>query len=75
MSAPKGSVAHQIEMAVVRETLRKAIVPPDTVAPDLDDDDGVDGIHRFTCDECNGSGREWEGWPCDACAGTGYLDV
>ena len=27
--APKGSVAHQIEMAVVRETLRKAVIPPE----------------------------------------------
>jgi len=45
---------------------------PDEFEPE---DDGVDGVHRFTCDECNGSGREWEGWPCGECDGTGYLDV
>lgn len=26
------------------------------------------------CPECNGSGREWEGWSCDCCGGTGRID-
>lgn len=30
MSAIKGSIAHQIEMAVVRETLRNVVVPAAT---------------------------------------------
>lgn len=69
LTPAKGSIAHQIDMAVVRAKLRAAVIPA------AEDDGGVDGSHRFTCDNCHGSGREWEGWPCEECAGEGYLDV
>jgi len=27
------------------------------------------------CPRCNGSGLEWEGWPCEYCEGIGTLDI
>lgn len=77
MTHPKGSVGHQIEMAVARETLRAVVVPPADESPpscdgyEYDDepdddfeDDGLDECGMMADGQCALAGSEWCDWDC-----------
>lgn len=39
-----------------------------------DDTEEWDQDERETCEECNGRGRDMQGWECQSCDGTGYIE-
>lgn len=42
---------------------------------DLYEYDPEESEASVECPHCNGSGLEWEGWPCEYCEGVGTLDI
>jgi DnaJ-class molecular chaperone len=34
----------------------------------------METIYERPCPHCHGTGREWEGWDCDHCDGSGTDD-
>lgn len=44
------------------------------LCPDCLEENDPDGVMQSPCPQCGGSGREWEGWNCEYCDGTGTDD-
>lgn len=44
------------------------------LCPDCLEENDPDGVMVSPCPHCRGSGREWEGWDCEYCDGTGTDD-
>ena len=41
------------------------------LCPDCREENDPENVMKEPCSHCGGSGREWEGWDCEYCDGTG----
>ncbi len=73
---PVGHVCHDCKAVGDWPLLMNTTVVGDyqRLCPDCRDENDPYGVMCSPCPECGGSGREWEGWNCEYCDGTGTDD-